>query len=84
MPSLDPKFRFVLKSGDFVRHSGHPPTLSDRRSFDFYISFVFLSPCAALIVGLELSTFKPSDFTSSGDRRDLGIRIYGAALNPVL
>ena len=37
-----------------VSPSGHPPTLSDRRSSDSYLSFVLLPPCEALVVGLEL------------------------------
>ena len=37
-----------------VSPSGHPPTLSDRRSSDSYLSFVLRPPCEALVVGLEL------------------------------
>ena len=37
-----------------VSRSGHPPTLSDRRSSDSYLNFVLLPPCEALVVGLEL------------------------------
>jgi len=50
------------------------------RAYHYQISVPGVT--SEIIIGLELNAFKPSDFTSSGDRRDLGIRIYGATLNP--
>ena len=41
-------------SFSIVSPSGHPPTLSDRRSSDSYLSVVLLPPCEALVVGLEV------------------------------
>ena len=37
-----------------------------------------------LVVSLESTTFRPSDFTNSADSRDLGIRVYAASFQPVL
>ena len=68
----------VYVNGDLV------DTLSTVSSRPYHYQILLPEVTSEVIVGLELSTFKPSDFTSSGDRRDLGIRIYGAALNPVL
>ena len=39
-----------------VSPSGHPPTLSDRRSSDFYLNVALLPPCEALVVGLEIKS----------------------------
>ena len=42
------------KETKIVSPSGHPPTLSDGRSSDFYLHLAFLPPCEALVVGLEV------------------------------
>ena len=61
-----------------VSPSGHPPTLSDRRSSDSYLSFVLLPPCEALVVGLELRSESAQILKTCGAPRARWEVILGA------
>ena len=49
-----------------VSPSGHPPTLSHRRSSDSYLSVVILPPCEAFVVGIELRSEAAQTLTNCG------------------
>ena len=61
-----------------VSPSGHPPTLSDRRSSDSYLSFVLLPPCEALVVGLELRSEAAQTLKNCGAPKARWEVVFGA------
>ena len=52
-----------------VSPSGHPPTLSDRRSSDFYLHLALLPPCEALVVCLEVRDEAAKELMNFGGPR---------------
>ena len=51
-----------------VNPSGHPPTPSDRRCFEFGINIALIPSCEALVVGLEVGS------EAAKELRDLEVR----------
>ena len=52
-------------------------------SIPYHYQIVLSEVTSEVTIALEVNTFKPSDFTSSGDSRELGMRIYGATFQPI-
>ena len=67
----------VYVNGDLI------DTIRDVQSSPLNYTISLSDVTSELVVSMESTTFKPSDYTNSADNRDLGIRVYEASFYPV-